>query len=157
MEFEKFYNFYFDLFLIRALDQWENSVFSDVLEVFAISNKAPRTTSPLLPPLASPLLLCFSTAAPPPAIFGRPSPPPAMIHLHASISSHSAALAPLFWLPVRLPRPTSLVPEPPPSDSSPPPWQMPASPRFLHPALLAVSSSSSSSSHSSRFASAVYT
>jgi hypothetical protein len=37
------------------LDQWEISIYSEVPEVFAISNEVPRTSS-LLPPLATPLL-----------------------------------------------------------------------------------------------------
>jgi hypothetical protein len=102
------------------------------------------------------LHLC-SSAAPLPAISDRPSPPPAVLHLHASIPSPSAALAPLFWPPARLTRPSPLLPELPPSDSSPSPWQMPASPSFPRPALVAVGSSGSSSSHSFRFPFAVHT
>jgi hypothetical protein len=74
--FEKFYNFYFDHFLIRALDQWENSIYSEVPEVFAISNEVPRTSSPRLPPLAHvllhPLLLCRRQSAP---LTAAPAPP----------------------------------------------------------------------------------
>jgi hypothetical protein len=74
-----------------------------------------------------------------------------VLHLHASIPSPSAALAPLFWPPAHLPRLFSLLPELPPSDSSPSPWQMPESPPFPRPLIVTASSSGSSPSHSSRF------
>jgi hypothetical protein len=63
------------------------------------------------------LSLATSCCAPPPSV--DPSP--------------SAALAPLFWPPARLPRLSSLLPELTLSDSSPPPWQMPALPSFPSP------------------------
>jgi hypothetical protein len=100
-----FYSFYFDHFLIRALDQWENLVYRGVPKVFAISNEVPRTSSPRLPPLAHallrPLLFCrrcqhrFPGHVPSP---GRsPAPPPAlsrsMRHRDAGHRPSSSSLA----------------------------------------------------------------
>jgi hypothetical protein len=63
--------------------------------------------------------LTTSCRAPPPRV--DPSP--------------SAALAPLFWPPARLPRPPPLLPELPLSDSSPLPWQMPTFPSLPSPSI----------------------
>jgi hypothetical protein len=131
------------------LDQWENLVYSAVLEIFENSKEVLRTPSPLLPPLALCSALCTLQHCRPsfsavPRHLLLPSPPRVVPQPEHRSSSPLLASA-------RLPRPSPLLPELLPSDSSPPPWQMPASPPFPRPALVTVSSFGSSPSHSSRF------
>jgi hypothetical protein len=138
--FEKFYNFYFDHFLIRLLDQREILVYSEVPGLLCSCKPVPRTPPLFLLPLApqlcpsAPLLLYCSAAArrfqPPLATSCCPSPP-RVAH------SSSAALASSLLASTRLPRHFSLLPELPPSATTPPPWQMLAPPPSPHSFLVA--------------------
>jgi hypothetical protein len=86
--------------------------------------------SPALP--LCPLLLCCSTAARrfrPPRHLLLPSPT-------RVAPSPSATLASPLLASRRLPRPSPFLPELPLSDSSPPLWQIPASPPFPRPVLV---------------------
>jgi hypothetical protein len=97
--------------------------------------------------LLCPLLLCRTAAR-----RSRPSlTTSCCLHLHASFPSPSAALASPLLASRALATTSSSPTRAPASDSSPPPWQMPVSPPFPHPALVTVSSFGSSPSHSSRF------